>query len=247
MKIIKNIADNMCDLKLYNISIYTEFDGLITDKHFVDYFIQVFNTNNFNLNLLNIENIDYIKEKYYIDSNFKVFAEYCRNLNIELSIVSDGFVELIEPAMKKIKLNNIDIYANSLINISDNYNSIFVYGADESCECKNNTDNYISEQFDSFTLNNKSCKRNLILSNTKPDNIIIYIGDGYYDTCMAEYSDIIFAKQKLSAYCNKKRIPHYNFKNYFDIYRIFKDIIENKKYKIRHQAFLNRKRAFEYE
>ncbi len=232
----------MSNIKKNNISIFTEFDGIVIENHFTDYL----NSLNFDSisSILTKNNIDIAINNYYIDSNFKVFADYCRNQNIELSIISDGFKELLSPVFKKINLDYIKYYANSLEYINGEIYAT-PYGASESCNCKNNAND--SDLLNSFIFKNKSCKRNTILSNCEPENIIVYIGDGYYDNCMADYSDIIFAKEKLSAYCNKYRIPHYNFKNFFDIYRIFKEIVEKQKFKIRHQAFLNRKRAFEFE
>lgn len=225
------------------ITVYTEFDGVIIENHFTDLF-SIFTDSNI-ANLFSEQNISNIIEKYYIDANFKVFTDYCRNFNIELNVVSDGFLELINPIFQREGIININCYANSLV-YSENYLDVHVYGASESCICK---DLYINDEdsIKRFLNEKKSCKRNTILANCEPENILVYIGDGFYDTCMADYSDIIFAKDKLSAYCNKYRIPHYNYKNFFDIYRILKDLFENKKYKIRHQAYLNRRRAFENE
>jgi 2-hydroxy-3-keto-5-methylthiopentenyl-1-phosphate phosphatase len=235
----------MNSIEKNRISIYSEFDGVIIENHFKDYLL---NDDDKKINsIFSKNNISNAIDKYYIDSNFKVFAEYCRNLNIELNIISDGFIDLISPVLDNIfsdDSNYFTCFANSLNFDNDNVN-INIYGASESCNCKKFV--FSEDIIKNYFYENKSCKRNKILSNCEPENIIAYIGDGYYDTCMAEYSDIIFAKGKLSAYCNKNRIPHYNYKNYFDIYRIFKEIIEKKRFKIRHQAFLNRKKAFEYE
>jgi len=76
---------------------------------------------------------------------------------------------------------------------------------------------------------------------------LVYIGDGYSDFCMVEYSDIIFAKSILSRYCNEKRIPHYNFKTFLEIINVLKKLLREKKIKPRRQAQLNRKKAIENE
>lgn len=168
-------------------------------------------------------------DEFDIDVNFPTFYNFCRNQNIELSIISDGFVNYILPVLDKIGINNTAIFANKLI-IGSNTVTPHFYGASESCECMC-----------------ASCKRNSVISCAPGDNVLVYIGDGHSDLCAAEHCDIIFAKSALSAYLNEKRIPHYNFSNFFDVYRIFSNLVTNGKYKIRHQAFLNRKRAFERE
>ncbi|MDQ1265330.1 MAG: 2-hydroxy-3-keto-5-methylthiopentenyl-phosphate phosphatase, partial [Bacteroidota bacterium] len=74
--------------------------------------------------------------------------------------------------------------------------------------------------------------------------IITFIGDGYSDFCAAEHSDIIFAKKSLAANCNKNKLPHYPYSNFFDVSRIFRDIIPKGKIKARNQARQLRNRAF---
>ena len=51
-----------------------------------------------------------------------------------------------------------------------------------------------------------NCKRNHILNSSSDDDITIYIGDGWSDTCAAEHCDFIFAKKSLLKYCEAKWI-----------------------------------------
>jgi 2,3-diketo-5-methylthio-1-phosphopentane phosphatase len=166
---------------------------------------------------------------FQLDSYFKTFAEFCREQSIPLTIVSDGFDLYIKPLLKREGLGWITVACNNLVFKNGKYETEYP-GASESCSC--------------FCA---SCKRNSILKTAPPDNIIMYIGDGLSDTCGAEHADIIFAKKNLAAYCNEARLPHHPFKNFFDVLRIFKKIIEQKFLKPRHQAVLKRKKAFEIE
>ncbi len=244
-----------------NITVFSDFDGTIIkkdigDELFIncgefepwhsmlksgkmdikDYWRKVFSTlripNNFidKYSAVCPEFVSDFVLQYDIDTYFKVFYDYCRKIGVELNVISDGYKDYIRPVMQELKIDDIKIFANEFRYLDDESVEPFYYGVSDSCECMC-----------------ASCKRNTVLVNTPPDNIIVYIGDGYSDLCGAEHSDIIFAKGKLSAYCNEKRIPHYNFQNFFDVYRIFSNFIESRKYKVRHQAFLNRKRAFEWE
>lgn len=172
---------------------------------------------------------DYFVQKYELDPNFITFYDFCKNNKININIVSDGFTNYIEALLQKSGIYDLPIFANNLQLIDNQIIPIF-YGASESCLC-----------------NVASCKRNSVINTAPPDHLIVFIGDGNTDLCAAEHSDIIFAKNQLSASLNKKRIPHYNFSNFFDIYRIFSNLIKNKTYRIRHQAFLLRKKAFECE
>lgn len=164
-----------------------------------------------------------------VDIYFSQFIDYLASEDIPITIISDGFESYIKPILERENLTHIPYLSNKLE--FDNGKVIPVFPrASEACTCMT-----------------ASCKRNSMLSRTYDDAVIVYIGDGYSDFCGAEHSDIIFAKKNLAAYCNANKLPHYSFKTFFDIIRIFKNIIKTGKIKKRNQAFINRKNAFETE
>ncbi|OGU16244.1 MAG: hypothetical protein A2X61_14295 [Ignavibacteria bacterium GWB2_35_12] len=178
----------------------------------------------------NAEIIRHFAEQAEVDSYFKDFAEFCKENDIHVSIVSDGFDTYINPVLNKLGLDWLHVYCNRLI-FNDGSPPIPVYPyASESCECLC-----------------ASCKRNSMLNSIDDNTVLVYIGDDYSDYCGAEHSDIVFAKKNLAAYCNEKKIPHYPYSTFFDILRIMKDIVKKKKYKIRHHAKIKRKQAYEAE
>ena len=234
-----------------NVSIFIDFDGTISkqdigDKLFIDfgeiepahsmlingeisikeYWNRVFNSLKENLDERIITEY---AGGFDIDSNFIQFINYCKEADYKLAIVSDGFDSYINPILKKHNLDWMIVRCNQMKFI-DGKPVPFFPGASESCKC--------------FCA---SCKRNAVLSLAPPEDIIIFIGDGYSDYCAAEHADIIFAKKHLAAYCNKHRIPHYPFSTFFDIYRLIREIKIKNKFKVRHQAYLKRKKAFEVE
>jgi 2,3-diketo-5-methylthio-1-phosphopentane phosphatase len=236
------------ELPLY---IFTDFDGTISLKDIGDEIFKKFS--NFELYIsqllsgeINIykywesvcanlssnvteETINDFALTFDIDPNFKKFTGYCKENNIPLTIISDGFDVYIDAFLKTHKIDRIKVFCNKLIFNSGKAIPYFPY-AGESCKCLSAV-----------------CKRNSMLSEVPEDAVIIFIGDGFSDYCAAEHSDIIFAKDKLAAYCNEKKIPHYPYSTFFDVYQILTDIIKKKKYKIRNQARLLRKKAFEIE
>lgn len=164
------------------------------------------------------------------DAYFRQFAGLCRQNEIPLSIVSDGYDVYIYPVLESLGLSGLRVFCNKLV-FSEGRAPVPVFPlASESCRCLC-----------------ASCKRNALLADTPDEAVIVYIGDGYSDFCAAEHSDIVFAKKNLAAHCNKHRIPHYPFANFFDVYKIIKEIIAKGKIKQRNQAVLNRKRAIEGE
>lgn len=179
---------------------------------------------------INAEIIQSYAEQSEVDEYFKVFAEFCRENGISLSILSDGFDTYIKPVLNQIGLDWIPVFCNHLI-FNNGSPPIPVYPyASESCECLC-----------------ASCKRNSMLNCIDDNTVLIYIGDDYSDFCGAEHSDIVFAKKNLAAYCNENKIPHYPYSTFFDILRITKNIITKKKLKKRYQAQIKRKQAIEAE
>jgi 2-hydroxy-3-keto-5-methylthiopentenyl-1-phosphate phosphatase len=166
-----------------------------------------------------------------IDPYFTTFVRFCLETNIDLTIISDGYIEYIEPILERNSLEDIKVKCNKMVPDPVTNRLIPEFPrASESCNC-----------------NSASCKRNAMLEDLPPNTISVYIGDGHSDFCPASHSDIIFAKKHLAAWCNENRIPHYNYSGFFDVLRILKTKIEKKDYKFRRQAELLRKKAFEIE
>ena len=65
-----------------------------------------------NINLAKLNNFI---DQMNIDSTFNQFHKYCLENEIEIFVLSDGFDYYIKRIFKKAKLNNLNIFANSLI------------------------------------------------------------------------------------------------------------------------------------
>lgn len=162
-----------------------------------------------------------------IDVNFRSLVEFSQEHNFPLTVVSDGFEEYILPIFQRENLNSVKLFCNKLVlNEFQQLVPNFPYQA-EGCSC--------------FCA---SCKRNTLLQLAHPEHIIVYIGDGGSDFCPAEHADIVFAKKALLRYCSVEKIPHYPFKNLFEVVRILEKIVRENSAKPRHQAHLRRMSAF---
>ena len=240
------------------IYIFLDFDGTITQNDLTDVIFKKYGDFDGTLaKLINkdISIFDYWKEFAYalpedfaknglneiieneqIDAYFANFLDLCNDKNIPIAITTDNFDLITKPFLQAklshdIYKNNIEnnIYCNKLFKDKSNYGPQFPY-ANENCQCMSAV-----------------CKRNVILSSTPDDSIVIYIGDGFSDFCAAEVSDIIFAKNTLAKYCSEKRIPHYTYKSFFDIVQIISKLLNKSQIRQRYQAHLLRKRTFEIE
>ncbi len=160
-----------------------------------------------------------------ISYGFKEFVSFCKKKELELIIVSDGMDYYINRIFNNNNYNNLKVFSNILTFTNDGPVATFPYPDEECKECGN-------------------CKRNHIIENSSDEDITIYIGDGYSDTCPVQYVDYIFAKKTLLKFCEKERISYYPYKNFKDVINRIEPLLEKKKIKKRHQAELKRKAVY---
>lgn len=236
-----------------NITIFSDFDGTISKIDVGNLIFKTFAGDSINqlINswknnqisskellikeclLAKIQSFDQLLEfvdKQEIDDYFCDFINICKQNKINIFVVSDGLDFYIERIFKRYNLEELTFFSNKFnYTISDeNVLSIkpeFPYTDSECQKCGN-------------------CKRNHLLYNSKDDDLIIYIGDGYSDRCPVEYADIVFAKRALASYCTAKKIPFIEFETFKDINNKINDIINKKRIKKRKNSDLKRKEIF---
>ncbi len=234
------------------IIIFSDFDATITEKDLTDEIFKLFGNYEHYLSQLKEKKItifeywqefckalplDFFGEpinqfiaKQGIDYYFSDFLSFCYENNFPFTIITDNFAEIVNPFLKYFNLNNLSLFSNKIIFQENKYIPVFPF-ANENCE------ECISAV----------CKRNIILSQLPEDAIVVYIGDGFSDSCAANYCDIVFAKDYLASYCSVNRIPHFSYKSFFEVKRILEKLLNSNKLRNRYQAQLNRKRAYEIE
>lgn len=163
-------------------------------------------------------------DKYFID-----FINFCEKNKLKHIIISDNFDFIINKILDNNGLKKVLRIANSTKTKNGKLEPVFSFST-ESCFC-----------------NYGSCLRNIMLCNSDNNDIIIFIGNNYQAGCLAMHSDIVFASKSLAKFCVDNKIPHYPYKNFFDIKHTLDKIIFNNKLKKRNQAQLLRKSAYEIE
>lgn len=164
-----------------------------------------------------------------VDANFAALVTWARSADIEVTVVSDGFDVYIRPILEDTGLADLDVRCNRLVHDNGTWTPSFP-GASESCAC--------------FCA---SCKRNVLMESSGPDDIIVYVGDGRSDTCAADHADVVFAKGALAAHCVANGVAHHHFHTLFDVLQILRRRVETNDLRPRLQAERRRKQAFETE
>jgi 2,3-diketo-5-methylthio-1-phosphopentane phosphatase len=166
-----------------------------------------------------------------IDSSFRGFAEFCAAQGMMLTIVSDGLDYYIRSLLERNGLGRVRFFANTLeMRASDNGDHYtlairFPYSDAECTRCA-------------------CCKRNILLTETGDDDIIVYVGEGYSDFCPAQYADIVFAKQELQRFCQEENISYHNYQSFHDVEVRITELLQKPPLRPRRRAMLKRREAF---
>lgn len=140
-----------------------------------------------------------------IDVTFPEFVRFCTGRGYSYTVVSDGFDYYIQRIFGRNGLVGVPVFANELTlePVEPSIAKVtlvpsFPYDDEECTRCG-------------------CCKRNVLLSHSSEDDVIVYIGDGYSDQCPVLYADIVFAKAELQAFCQSQNISYYEYRSFHDV------------------------------
>lgn len=137
-----------------------------------------------------------------LDPDFNAFWRHVRRF-AEVAIVSDGLDHGIELAMKNGALPRLPVFANRLHFVPEGLELSFPHldpgcvGGNGVCKC--------------------AVSRRLAASAGAP---IVLVGDGKSDDCLAGSADIVFARSRLAAYCERSGISYHPFETFAEVLAI---------------------------
>jgi len=151
------------------------------------------------------QQLDAALDEIEIDPSFPAFASYCRSQGIPLTVTSDGVDYFIHRILARHRLPPLPVIANQLTIYGHNGDKRyrlalpFSQAACESgagmCKCR--------------------CVR--AAAGTR-----VYVGDGRSDFCIADKSDLLFAKGKLAEFCERQGIAFIRYRRFADVTRALK-------------------------
>ncbi|MBX2990473.1 MAG: MtnX-like HAD-IB family phosphatase [Bacteroidetes bacterium] len=164
-----------------------------------------------------------------IDGSFKNFVEFCRARSIEFHVVSDGLDYYIRKILSYNGIEGISFFANNLAVVrKDGIAQLDISFPYDDAECTRCA----------------CCKRNIMLTHSGDEDIIVYIGEGYSDRCPVQYADFVFAKDELQKFCQEKNISYFLYNSFNDVVERMKDLLLRKKLRKRREAEMKRREAF---
>ena len=142
-----------------------------------------------------------------IDPHFKRFLHFCRGHRIPVIILSDGLDFYIDLILKKYGLEELPRFANHLVFQGSNLVPSFPYFQQGCGSCGN-------------------CKGFHVHRYGQDGTTTIYVGDGFSDRCAVKDADLVFAKGNLRRYCRQQGIVHKPFRDFGDVLRQIRCLIE---------------------
>jgi 2,3-diketo-5-methylthio-1-phosphopentane phosphatase len=175
------------------------------------------------------EEIERFVDQFAIDPYFPAFVNFCMDRHIPLTIVSDGLDLYVRRILDNHRLGHLSWFANHAECVSRAGSSVLVpsfpYRDAECDRCGN-------------------CKRNHLITMSADDDIIVYVGDGISDQCPVHYADIVFAKDGLLVYCQRKNITAHAFRHFGDVQARLEKILQRRRIRPRREAEMARRELF---
>ena len=154
----------------------------------------------FNLMTAGREDILKLASDIKIDPFFNEFLLLCQARQEKVVILSDGYDLIIEHILNKAGIK-LPFYSNKLVIENKKFSIACTYHNKECGRCG-------------------TCKTNLLNQLKEKDSQVIFIGDGYSDTCVAKEADVVLAKEPLFSYCQKHNVKVLPIANFSDILKL---------------------------
>lgn len=131
------------------------------------------------------EALDALIDAVPLDPGFAPLVRRCRDLDLELLIVSDGYDRAIRRVLSRAGLA-IPFVSNVLQPLGDDRWRLCAPSCKASCRVEA-----------------AHCK----CARVPPAGAVVLIGDGRSDFCVAHAAQYVIAKGRLAAYCKQKHLP----------------------------------------
>lgn len=150
-----------------------------------------------------------------LDEGFPALLRFCRDSEIDVHIVSDGFDYYIRRMLERsasdlIQQCGVSVWANRLIpQGKKSWRTEFPFFEKE---CNHGC---------------ATCKPQVMRTNNPFGSPSVFIGDGLSDRYAAQQADVVFAKKKLSEFCLDNRIPQTAYSGLLQVAEIMDQAFES--------------------
>ena len=143
--------------------------------------------------------IDDALARFHVDETFAPFVLWCRERDIEISVVSDGFGFYIERMLEAAGVEDVPVLTNRTVFEGEPPRLEFPFAHDECIGCG-------------------TCKMRAVLeARERTGGPVAFVGEGHTDRYGALYADLVFAKKHLPALCDEMGVPYVGWDTFADI------------------------------
>ncbi len=129
-----------------------------------------------------------LEERVAIDPYFRPFVGWCRDGDIQLTILSGGFRFFINHLLRAQGVEGVPVLANDA-EVHGKRWVVVAAPVERQCPDCNH------------------CKKTSLDGARSRGEFIVYVGDGLTDRCVAPEADLLFAKKELAKICEAEGIP----------------------------------------
>lgn len=145
------------------------------------------------------ELIDDALTRFHVDETFGPFVSWCREREIEVSVVSDGFGFYIEAMLGAAGVEGVSVLTNRTVFDRGHPRLEFPFAHGECIGCG-------------------TCKMRAVLeARERTGGPVAFVGEGHTDRYGALYADLVFAKKHLPALCDEMGVPYRTWDTFADI------------------------------
>ena len=145
------------------------------------------------------ELIDDAIARFHVDETFAPFVLWCREREIEISVVSDGFGFYIERMLAAGGVASVPVLTNRTVFGGERPRLEFPFAHGECIGCG-------------------TCKMRAVFeARERTGGPVAFVGEGHTDRYGALYADLVFAKKYLPALCDEMGVPYRTWDSFADI------------------------------
>ena len=181
-----------------------------------------------------VEVTSYVR-RFAIDETFHSLVRFARERGYSLTIVSDGLDLYIREILAANGLDGVGFFANraEFVPTGESGRSKlkleFPLQDEECTRCA-------------------CCKRNLMLTQSADEDVIVLVGEGFSDMCPARFADVVFAKKELQTHCQRENISYAPYADFNDVVEKLTEMTrDGKRLRKRTRAEVRRRTAFREE
>lgn len=134
-----------------------------------------------------------------IRPGFAEFVRWAEERGHEVLVISSGFRSVIDDVLGESDLGHLDVRAN------------------EAAFTPTGTTILWSERGEICPTCDRRCKRHDLRRRMRPDDMLVYVGDGISDRCASLMADRVYARAGLAEYLDEQGAPHVVFQDFGDV------------------------------